>query len=103
LLASVLTCDATAFFDGGGKVRALVRPVRGAEEVASSLLAPMGRRARTTLTAQSVNGPTGIVPRYHHKIAAVISLDVADNRVTRVWVMLNPDKLRSWNRPPLLP
>ena len=38
--------------------------------------------------------------RYDRRVAAVISLDVADDRVSQVWVMLNPDKLRSWNRPP---
>ncbi|MFI1338201.1 RNA polymerase subunit sigma [Streptomyces sp. NPDC020845] len=100
LLASLLWPDATAFFDGGGKVRALARPVHGGEQVAHSLMTLLVRRPRTTLTAQSVNGRTGLVARYDGQVAAVISLDIADRRVAQVWVVLNPDKLRSWNQPP---
>ncbi|MGP4008446.1 sigma factor-like helix-turn-helix DNA-binding protein [Streptomyces sp. 4N124] len=99
-LASLLCPDATAFFDGGGKVRALTRPVHGRRQVAHSLLTLLARRPRTTVNAQSVNGRTGLVARYDHQVAAVISLDIADRHVAQVWVVLNPDKLRSWNHPP---
>ncbi|MFJ3307381.1 hypothetical protein ACIPSA_30665 [Streptomyces sp. NPDC086549] len=100
LLASLLCPDVTAVFDGGGKVRALNRPVHGRRQVAHSLLTLLARRTRTTLTTHSVNGRTGLVARYDHRVAAVISLDVADRHVAQVWVVLNLDKLRSWNQPP---
>ncbi|MCT9078309.1 sigma factor-like helix-turn-helix DNA-binding protein [Streptomyces fulvoviolaceus] len=99
-LASLLCPDATAFFDGGGKVRALARPVHGNRPVAHSLLTLLAHRRHTTLTTHDVNGTTGLVARYHHQVAAVISLDIADHHVAQVWVVLNPDKLRSWNQPP---
>ncbi|MFG2361363.1 RNA polymerase subunit sigma [Streptomyces mirabilis] len=98
-LVSLLCPDVTAFFDGGGKVRALSRPVHGDRQVAHSLLTLLARRPRTALTAQSVNGRTGLVARYGRQVAAVITLDIADHRVIQVWVVLNPDKLRSWNQP----
>ncbi|MFE4817640.1 RNA polymerase subunit sigma [Streptomyces sp. NPDC056704] len=98
-LVSLLRPDVTAFFDGGGKVRASSRPVHGGRQVAHSLLTLLARRPRTALTAQSVNGRTGLVARYGRQVAAVISLDIADHRVIQVWVVLNPDKLRSWNQP----
>ncbi|MER7792938.1 RNA polymerase subunit sigma [Streptomyces sp. NPDC097640] len=75
LPASLLWPDATAFFDGGGKVRAPAQPVHGSEQVAHSLLTLLVRRQLTTLTAQSVNGRTGLVARYDGQVAAVISLD----------------------------
>jgi RNA polymerase sigma-70 factor (ECF subfamily) len=102
LLASLLCPDVTAFFDGGGKVRALIKPVQGSRQVARSLLTLLARCPRTTLSTHSVNGRTGLVVRYDHQVAAVISLDIADHHVAQVWVVLNPDKLRSWNklRPP---
>ncbi|MFD9316409.1 sigma factor-like helix-turn-helix DNA-binding protein [Streptomyces sp. NPDC060053] len=100
LLASALCPDATAFFDGGGKVRALTRPVHGSRPVAHSLLTLLTGRPRTTLATHSVNGRTGLVARYDHQVAAVISLDIADHHITQVWVTLNPDKLRPWNQPP---
>ncbi|MFJ9714271.1 sigma factor-like helix-turn-helix DNA-binding protein [Streptomyces sp. NPDC101234] len=99
LLESLLCPDATAFFDGGGKIRALSRPVHGRRQVARSLRTLLARHPRTTLTTQSVNGRTGLIARYGTRVAAVISLDVADHHVAQVWVVLNPDKLRSWNQP----
>ncbi|MER7818221.1 sigma factor [Streptomyces sp. NPDC096153] len=95
LLASLLAPDATAYFDGGGKVRALDRPVRGARHVARSLLTLL---AGTTLQTRSVNGRTGLVVRHHHQIAGVVCLDIAGHRAAQIWIILNPDKLRSWNR-----
>jgi RNA polymerase sigma-70 factor, ECF subfamily len=99
LLSSLLAPDATAFFDGGGKVRALVRPVHGALKVARSLLTLLSHHPRTALDLHSVNGQTGIVVRYGGQVAAVISFDIADHHVVQVWAVLNPDKLRLWNRP----
>ncbi|WP_053851821.1 sigma factor [Streptomyces sp. NRRL B-24085] len=97
-LRSLLAPDATVFFDGGGKVRTLTRPVHGARRVTRSLLTLLAGRPGTTLQCQSVNGRTGIVVRYGDKVAAVISLDVAGDHVVQIWAVLNPDKLRHWNR-----
>ncbi|MFI6492346.1 hypothetical protein [Streptomyces sp. NPDC050564] len=83
LLASLLCPDATAFFDGGGKIRARIRPVHGSRRVAHSLLTLLARRPRTTLTAHSVNGRTGLVARYDDQVAAVISLEVRARRPCR--------------------
>ncbi|MFJ8007592.1 sigma-70 family RNA polymerase sigma factor family protein [Streptomyces fagopyri] len=99
-LASLLAPDATALFDGGGKIRALATPVHGGRQVAASLLTLLALRPRTTLTTHSVNGRTGLVARYDHQVAAVISIAVTGRRITRVSIVLNPDKLRLWNQPP---
>jgi len=99
MLTALLSPDVTVFFDGGGKIRALTGPVHGSRPVADSLLTLLARRPHTTLTTHSVNGRTGLVARYGRLVTAVISLDVANDRVAQFWVMLNPDKLRSWNRP----
>ncbi|MFJ9131273.1 sigma factor-like helix-turn-helix DNA-binding protein [Streptomyces sp. NPDC102340] len=98
-LLMLLASDVTAFFDGGGKVRAQVRPVHGADRVARSLLTLLAPRARTTVDPHSVNGRTGLVVRYDRRVAAVISLDISDRRIVQVWIVVNPDKLRPWNRP----
>jgi RNA polymerase sigma-70 factor (ECF subfamily) len=97
-LASLLCSDAAAVFDGGGKVRAPVRPVHGRELVAGTLLTLLAPHMRTTVTAQSVNGRSGLVVRCDHRVAAVISLDVTDHCVAQVWAVLNPEKLRTWNQ-----
>ncbi|MFJ6087883.1 sigma factor [Streptomyces sp. NPDC092369] len=97
-LTALLAPDATVFFDGGGKVRTLIRPVHGARRVTRSLLTLLAGRPHTTLHCQSVNSRTGIVVRYGAEVAAVISLDVAGDHVVQIWAVLNPDKLRHWNR-----
>ncbi|WP_028803987.1 RNA polymerase sigma factor [Streptomyces sp. 142MFCol3.1] len=98
LLTSLLAPDAAALFDGGGKVRALVTPVHGNQQVARSLLSLLPGSPRTSLDTRSVNGRTGLVATCDRRVAAVISLDTADHRITHVWATLNPDKLRRWNR-----
>ncbi len=98
LLTTLLAPDATVFFDGGGKVRTLTRPVHGAPRVTRSLLTLLAGHPHTTLHCQSVNSRTGIVVRYGDEVAAVISLDVAGDHVIQIWAVLNPDKLRRWNR-----
>ncbi|MGW0209410.1 sigma factor [Streptomyces sp. NPDC003233] len=97
-LTTLLAPDATAFFDGGGKVRAQVRPVHGREQVARSLLTLLAPRQRTTVCTHSVNGRTGLVVRYDRRVAAVTSLDVAGRQVVQAWVVINPDKLLPWNQ-----
>ncbi|MFI8305017.1 RNA polymerase subunit sigma [Streptomyces sp. NPDC085927] len=99
LLTSLLTSDAAVFFDGGGKVRAPADPVHGDRRVARSLLALLAPHPRTTVCVHAVNGRTGLVVRYGGQVAAVVGLDVAGPHVVQVWVTLNPDKLRPWNRP----
>ncbi|MFS4091034.1 sigma factor-like helix-turn-helix DNA-binding protein [Streptomyces sp. AF1A] len=98
-LTELLAADATAFFDGGGKVRALTRPVHGDRQVAHSLLTLLSGRPRTSLANHPVNGRTGLVARYDRQVAAVIGLDIRDHRVSQVWIILNPYKLHLWNRP----
>ncbi|MFE7277512.1 RNA polymerase subunit sigma [Streptomyces sp. NPDC057623] len=98
-LVSLLSADATAWFDAGGKVRAPAGPVHGDVRVARSLLVLLAPHPRTTVDTRAVNGRTGLVVRYGRQVAAVISLDLAGPHVVQVFVTLNPDKLRTWNRP----
>ncbi|MCC9684387.1 RNA polymerase subunit sigma [Streptomyces sp. MNU103] len=97
LLLSLLAPDATAFFDGGGKIRTLVAPVHGRDRVARSLLSLLDRGPHTPLAAHSVNGRTGLVVRHGRRVVAVLSLDVSGAEAVGVWVVVNPDKLRYWN------
>ncbi|MFC7905062.1 RNA polymerase subunit sigma [Streptomyces griseoincarnatus] len=97
LLLPLLAPDAAAFFDGGGKIRTLVAPVHGRDRVARGLLRLLDRGPHTTLAAHSVNGRTGLVVRHGRRVVAVLSLDASGTEAVGVWVVVNPDKLRSWN------
>lgn len=97
-LAVLLANDAVVVCDGGGKVRAPVRPIRGAWEVARFVAALLSGRAGAVLAVEPVNGRTGLTLRRAGRAVAVATVSVAGTQVTAVWIVLNPDKLRSWHR-----
>jgi RNA polymerase sigma-70 factor, ECF subfamily len=99
-LRDILATDAVVISDGGGKVRAASRPLQGADEAARFVSALLSRPAGTVLTAESVNGRTGLVLRRGGEAVAVVSLSVAGTRITAVWIVLNPDKLTRWHQQP---
>ncbi|GLW12071.1 hypothetical protein Misp01_71990 [Microtetraspora sp. NBRC 13810] len=98
-LKAVLATDALVVSDGGGKLRASVRPTYGADAVARFVTALLIGPPGTHVTVESVNGRTGLVLRQAGQAVAVVSVSVARTEVTAVWIVLNPDKLHRWHRP----
>ncbi|MGW5362723.1 hypothetical protein [Actinopolymorpha pittospori] len=98
-LRAVLATDAMVVSDGGGKLRAAIRPTYGADAVARFVTALLTGRPCTDVTLEAVNGRAGLVLRRSGRAVAVISASVAGAEVTAVWIVLNPDKLRRWHRP----
>ncbi|GAB2841581.1 hypothetical protein GCM10022221_46030 [Actinocorallia aurea] len=94
----LLAEDAIAVTDGGGKVRAAVEPVRGAAAVAGFVTELLAGEPRPAASVGSVNGRAGVVLRAADRTVAVVSASVAGDTVIAVWIMLNPDKLRHWQR-----
>jgi hypothetical protein len=93
---SILAPEAVVVSDGGGKVAAAFRPVRGADEVARCVTDLLSVEPGTALTVEAVNGQAGVVLRRAGQTVAVVSLSVTRAKVTAVWIVLNPDKLRHW-------
>jgi RNA polymerase sigma-70 factor (ECF subfamily) len=96
-LVRLLDPDAVFTADGGGLVRAALEPVTGGERIAQYVVALSGRLADgITMTETSVNGQPGLMIRQHDVVVSVYAFDVADDRITRIWAVRNPDKLRRW-------
>jgi RNA polymerase sigma-70 factor, ECF subfamily len=93
-LVELLAADAVHYADGGGKARATRRPIYGAAKIAR-LWAKLGKdQGAYELRAADVNGQPGIVATdADGRVATVITLGVAERRVTSVWAVVNPDKL----------
>ncbi|MFG2076873.1 RNA polymerase sigma-70 factor [Nonomuraea maritima] len=92
----VLAPDVTAWTDGGGKVRAALRPVRGAEKVARWLLGVITREPVVLRGCPvEVNGGPGVLVTTSEGVDSVACLDVVDGRVSTIWLVRNPDKLKS--------
>jgi RNA polymerase sigma factor (sigma-70 family) len=97
-LIGLLAPDATATGDGGGLVPASLRPVEGAEQIARFLAERSQAVPGVTILETTVNGQPGLTAQLDGNTMSVLAFDVADDRITRIWAVLNPDKLRPWTR-----
>jgi RNA polymerase sigma-70 factor (ECF subfamily) len=92
----MLAPEAVVVSDGGGKVAAALRPVRGPDEAAQRITELLSVEPGTALSVEAVNGQAGVVLRRAGQVMAVVSLNVTGRKVMAVWIVLNPDKLRHW-------
>ncbi|GAA1408120.1 RNA polymerase sigma factor SigJ [Catellatospora coxensis] len=90
----------TAIADGGGRVSTVVRPVEGAEQVARYAVEIAGWIPGLTILERTVNGLPGLVAQSDGVTVTVMAFHVAGGRITRIWGVRNPDKLRSWTATP---
>ncbi|ROQ97152.1 RNA polymerase sigma-70 factor (ECF subfamily) [Streptomyces sp. 2132.2] len=97
-LVGLLDPDATMVADGGGLVGAALRPVEGGERIAQYLIHMAAKAPGLTLLEQTVNGAPGLVARHSGTTVTVAAFDLAADRVTHIWAVRNPEKLRAWNR-----
>jgi RNA polymerase sigma-70 factor (TIGR02957 family) len=108
-LLTVLAPDVRLLTDGGGKVRAALRPIIGAGKVARFIAAISSRPYRgveisdMSLEATEINGGMGMLATAGGQAMAVLTLAVADGRITAIQLLTNPDKLSAINAGRTLP
>jgi RNA polymerase sigma-70 factor (ECF subfamily) len=95
-LVALLDPDATATGDGGGLVPARPRPIEGAEQIARFLVERVRATPGITLHGSAVNGQPGLVARLDGVTVAVYAFRLAGDRITHIWAVLNPEKIRPW-------
>jgi RNA polymerase sigma-70 factor (ECF subfamily) len=94
-LLSLLADDITLWSDGGGKVRAARRPVCGATNVARFLLGVISKfPPDVEVRPATVNGQPGWLTLSGGQVTSVTALEVSGDRITGIYVVLNPDKLQ---------
>ena len=101
-LMAVLAPDVTLWTDGGGKVRAALRPLQGAEKVAAWLVGIQRRPWQGTLVTELViepaelNGGPGLIAYADGVPVSALTAEIdGDGRVTAIHAQANPDKLQS--------
>ena len=93
-MLELLAPDVTAWNDGGGKVRAALRPLHGAENVARFLTAVLARPIEAPrLVAVDVNGRPGLLLTSAGRPDTVACAEVEEGRITEIRIIRNPDKL----------
>jgi len=96
-LEALLAHDVELTGDGGGKVPALARSLRGRHRVARAVINWFGRVARlsgVSLRLVEVNGgPGALLLDAQQRLIGVCALDCAGGRITSVNGIVNPDKL----------
>jgi RNA polymerase sigma factor (sigma-70 family) len=96
-LIGLLDPDATAIADSGGLATAFLHPIEGGEQIARAWVELAGRApGNMTFLERTVNGQPGVVAQQDEVTLTVFAFHVADDRITRIWVVRNPEKLRYW-------
>jgi RNA polymerase sigma-70 factor (ECF subfamily) len=91
-LLDVLAPDVVLVADGGGVVTAAKRPIVGAERLATFISEGLAR-VRLTGSPVWLNGARGVRIEADGELAAAIGFTVEGGRITRMYSIVNPNKL----------
>ena len=98
-LMDVLAPDVVALSDGGGRVKAALRPVVGADPVARMMVGLFRKlEGAVEVVPAQVNGGAGLLLRVDGALDSVGSVDVTDGLISAMYMIRNPDKLRALDR-----
>jgi RNA polymerase sigma-70 factor (ECF subfamily) len=93
-LLRLLAVDAKLLSDGGGKTKAALLPIFGAERIARFCMGIMAKTTETiTYTLHKVNGGPGMVIYMNDQLYGVLSFNVQNEKIHELYFMVNPDKL----------
>jgi RNA polymerase sigma-70 factor, ECF subfamily len=96
---SLLTEDAVLLADGGGKVRAALNPIFGADRIARFFAGVATRyTAPPQATPAEINGEPGFVILSSDNVYTTLSFEFEGDRIKTVYSVRNPDKLQSLYR-----
>ena len=99
-LIGLLDPGATVIADGGGLASAAPHPIEGGEQIARYVVDIADRApGNVTILEHTVNGQPGLVAQQDGVTVTVFAFAVAGDRITHIWAVRNPDKLRPWTRP----
>ncbi|MEQ8145986.1 RNA polymerase sigma factor SigJ [Streptomyces sp. OP7] len=96
-LLHVLAPDAELRVDGGGFVNAAPQVIRGSDHVARWFMGVLRKQPALRLERRETADGLGYIIRDEERRHGLATFDVSDERVTHVWLMLNPTKLTNWS------
>lgn len=96
-LLGLLADDVVVWTDGGGKVRAAMRPVVGAYR-SSRFLLNVAKKVHGVPREATLNGQPALVFFDGAGVASVLVLDISGGKIVAVRTVSNPDKLARLSR-----
>ena len=110
-LMAVLAEDIVLQSDGGGKIKAAMRPIYSPNRVARFLLGILSKiPPGFTIRPAQINGQPGFIIYVDAQPQIVMILDIIGERIGGIYVVVNPDKLLhlgvsnspiNWDSPPV--
>jgi RNA polymerase sigma factor (sigma-70 family) len=95
-LVGLLDPDVQLVADGGGKALAALEPITGLAELTTAMSYLITRTASLTFAERTVNGQPGLIAQENGVTVTVYAFEVSNDKITRIWAVRNPDKLRPW-------
>ena len=93
-LFEMLADDIVLYSDGGGKVLAALKPLRGKERIIQFLKRTLQRQdPDIELEFCRVNGQPAIRQSIHGEVSAIVTLHFVEGKVEQLFIVRNPDKL----------
>lgn len=94
-MLELLAPSVTAWSDGGGRVKAAIRPIDGADKVARFLLGVLANQPLEGMRVYDVdvNGRPGLLIDAAGQVDSVVVLEIEDGRIGELRILRNPDKL----------
>jgi hypothetical protein len=82
--------------DSGGLATALRHPAVGREQIVRAFVDLAATLSKLTILERTVNGQPGLIAQHNGITVTVYAFDFADGRITHIWAIRNPEKLRPW-------
>jgi RNA polymerase sigma-70 factor (ECF subfamily) len=96
-LLGLLADDVVVWTDGGGQVRAALRPVVGARR-SSRFLLNVAKKVHGVPQEVTLNGQPALVFVEDSRVGAALILDISEGRIVAVRTVSNPEKLDRLSR-----
>ncbi|MGI5239441.1 RNA polymerase sigma factor SigJ [Dactylosporangium sp. CA-139066] len=95
-LIRLLDPAATLVPDSGGLVPARLVPVVGGEQIAHAAVELLDVAPGLAFAERLVNGQPGLIAEFDGALTAVFAFGFKGDRITHIWAVRNPEKLRPW-------
>jgi RNA polymerase sigma-70 factor, ECF subfamily len=93
-LLELLSENVTLYSDGGGIVKAAVRPILSSSNVLAFLFGILKNVPQDFyFEVKNVNGQPAIVNHINRSVQSIISFYITNSKITEIYITLNPEKL----------